>query len=447
MTHPTPIQQKTIPVILQGKSVCGIAATGQGKTAAFALPIIQRLVEDPFGIFAVVLTPTRELANQIHEQFEAFGAPFGVTSICLTGGESLSHGAAQLESAPHILVATPGRLAYSLSDEARSALGRARFAVLDEADRLLGDPRLRSQVATVLGALPPPAARASLLFTATLTPELQTLAEQQNIAIMNTNRRPREIVATLRQEMLLIPQPIHKPVWLAWLLCTRFGLMPNCSETKVVLDEDVKGRADRSAIIFAANVERTIHLEFCLRNLGFKVVGIHGMMKQRARMASMHKFKSGTAAILVATDVASRGLDIPTVDMVINFDVPSHPDDYVHRVGRTARIGRQGYTISLVERSDVDRVQQIEAITESKLDTLTMIRDYSNGGKDVPVSEDLVLTNFLSRVTKAGRESRLQMVEWDYFKKLDQRKERRAKDREDDVKRGIIAPKFKHTRQ
>ncbi|PKA49352.1 DEAD-box ATP-dependent RNA helicase 36 [Apostasia shenzhenica] len=281
MRRPTAVQRHCIPRILAGDDVLGIAQTGSGKTAAFALPILNRLAEVPYGVFALVLTPTRELACQLAEQFRALGSSLHVRCTLIVGGMDMIRQARALVQRPHIVVATPGRIKALLSEDPDIAavVSKTKFLVLDEADRVL-DVGFEEELRVIFKCLPK--SRQTLLFSATMTNELQALLE------ISANR--------------------------------------SCHLLSLLLEE-----------------------------LDQPAVALHSLKSQSLRLSALSKFKSGRVPVLLATDVASRGLDIPTVDLVINYDIPRYPRDYVHRVGRTARAGRGGLAVSFITEAGITR--------------------------------------------------------------------------------------------
>jgi len=350
MSRPTSVQQGCIPAILSGRDVIGIAHTGSGKTAAFALPILQRLSRDPYGVFALVLTPTRELAFQIADQFRALGAGMTLRDAVVVGGLDMQTQAKELSSRPHVVIATPGRLRGLFDLDASLARGfaRAAFLVLDEADRLL-EPSFESDLAVILETLPEE--RQTLLFSATMTKTLVALqsALLRDAYHFEAYQGLQTAGANLKEQYLLLPAKV-KEVYLAHLL-------------KTLEDHKV-----RSVIVFAGTCRGCALLAALLEELSIPAAALHSHLPQRRRMTALDRFKGGAVPILLATDVASRGLDIPTVDLVINFDLPSLARDYVHRVGRTARAGRQGWSLSFVSQYDVDLVQRIEKLVGKKME-------------------------------------------------------------------------------
>ncbi|KAL3470828.1 dead box ATP-dependent rna helicase [Aspergillus californicus] len=349
---PTAIQKACIPEIMKGRDCIGGSRTGSGKTMAFAVPILQKWAEDPFGIFALILTPTRELALQIYEQIKAISAPQSMKPILVTGGTDMRSQALELSRRPHIVVATPGRLADHIQTSGAdtvAGLKRVRMVVLDEADRLLapGPGSMLPDVETCLTSLPPSAERQTLLFTATLTPEVRALT-----SLPRTEGKPPifvteissetsgSIPSTLKQTYVQVPLT-HREAFLHVLLST-------------------ESNAKKPAILFVNHTKTADLLERLLRSLGHRVTSLHSLLPQSERNSNLARFRASAARILVATDVASRGLDIPSVELVVNYDVPRNPDDYVHRVGRTARAGRSGEAVTLVGQRDVSLVLAIE---------------------------------------------------------------------------------------
>ncbi|KAI0034018.1 P-loop containing nucleoside triphosphate hydrolase protein [Vararia minispora EC-137] len=341
---PTEIQAEALPHALAGRDIIGVASTGSGKTAAFALPVLQRLWEEPKSLFACVMAPTRELAYQISQQFEALGSAIGVRSVVLVGGINETEQAIALAKRPHIVVATPGRLHWHLENTKGFSLRGLKFLILDEADRLL-DLDFGPVIDKILKIIPKD--RTTYLYSATMTTKV---AKLQRASLSNPVRvevsSKYSTVSTLLQYYLFIPLS-QKDVHLIYL---------------------ANSLAQNSMMIFTRTVHDAQRLSIILRSLGFPAVPLHGQLSQSQRLGALAKFKSGGRKVLVATDVASRGLDIPSVDIVINFDIPTHSKDYIHRVGRTARAGRSGKSITLVTQYDVELIQRIEAVIEKKME-------------------------------------------------------------------------------
>ncbi|KAF8633063.1 hypothetical protein AX15_001538 [Amanita polypyramis BW_CC] len=341
---PTDIQTEALPYALEGRDIIGVASTGSGKTAAFALPILQKLWEEPKGLFACVLAPTRELAFQISQQFEALGSTMGVRCAVIVGGVREVDQAVALAKRPHVVVATPGRLEWHLENTKGFSLRGIKFLVLDEADRLL-DMDFGPVIDKILKVLPKE--RTTYLFSATMTTKVTKLqrASLTNPVKVEVSAKY-QTVSTLLQYYLLMPLK-EKDVNLIYL---------------------ANSLAQNTMIIFTRTVHDASRLAIILRILGFAAVPLHGQLSQSQRLGALAKFKSGDRKILVATDVASRGLDIPSVDVVINFDIPTHSKDYIHRVGRTARAGRSGKSVTLVTQYDVELVQRIEQVIGKQME-------------------------------------------------------------------------------
>ncbi|ODM19238.1 ATP-dependent RNA helicase dbp8 [Aspergillus cristatus] len=388
---PTAIQKACIPEILKGRDCIGGSRTGSGKTIAFAVPMLQKWAEDPFGIYGLILTPTRELALQIFEQVQAISAPQSMKPILITGGTDMRPQALALAQKPHVVIATPGRLADHINTSGKetiAGLSRVRMVVLDEADRLLtsGPGSMLPDVETCLSVLPPSSERQTLLFTATLTPEvraLQFMSRPSNYPKpppFMTEISPEtkgNIPPTLHQTYLQVPMT-HREAFLHVLLSTESNI-------------------SKPTIVFCNRTATADLLERTLRRLSHRVTSLHSLLPQSERSANLARFRASAARILVATDVASRGLDIPSVELVVNLDVPRNPDDYVHRVGRTARAGRKGEAVTLVGQRDVALVLAIEERVGRQM------VEYAEEG--VNVESRVVRTGVLKEVGVAKREA------------------------------------------
>ncbi|KAI8973624.1 P-loop containing nucleoside triphosphate hydrolase protein [Mycotypha africana] len=392
--HPTDIQKESIPWAIEGRDIIGLAQTGSGKTAAFAIPIIQRLWDNPQAFFACVLAPTRELAYQISETFESLGSLIGVRCAVIVGGMDMMSQSIALSKRPHIIVCTPGRLQDHLENTKGFSLKNLKYLVLDEADRLL-DMDFGPKIDQILKVIP--RERNTFLFSATMTTKV---AKLQRASL----RKPVKVevatkystVKTLLQYYLFFPLK-HKDCYMVYLMNEFAG---------------------NSTIIFTRTCHDTQKIAIMLRNLGFAAVPLHGQMPQAKRLGALNKFKAGSRNILVATDVASRGIDIPTVDVVINYDVPQSSKDYIHRVGRTARAGRSGKSVTFVTQYDVELIQRIEKDLERKLDLF-------------PLEKDEVMM-LQERVDEAQRIATLEMKEQEHSKKS-KRGRKNDDDDDDDV--------------
>ncbi|KAK9764172.1 ribosomal RNA processing protein [Basidiobolus ranarum] len=376
---PTEIQRESIPYAIKGRDIIGLAQTGSGKTAAFAIPILQALWEKPSGLFACVMAPTRELAFQISETFESLGAIIGVRCCVIVGGMDMMSQSIALSKKPHIIVCTPGRLQDHLENTKGFSLRTLKFLVMDEADRLL-DMDFGPKIEQILKVIPKE--RTTYLFSATMTTKvakLQRASLQSPVKVEVSTKY--STVSTLLQYYLFFPFK-HKDCYLVYLLNELAG---------------------NSAIVFSRTCNDTQRIALLLRNLGFHAIPLHGQLTMQKRLGALNKFKAGSRNILIATDVASRGLDIPEVDAVINYDIPTHSKDYIHRVGRTARAGRAGKSLTLVTQYDVELLQRIEAVIDKKLD-------------EFPVDKDTVLL-LQERVSEAQRIATMEMKEINAAKK------------------------------
>lgn len=411
-TKPTEIQQQALPHALEGRDIIGVAETGSGKTAAFALPILQKLWDEPKGLFACILAPTRELAYQIAQQFESLGSAMGVRSLVLVGGMDRMQQAVGLAKRPHIIVATPGRLNDHLQNTKGFSLRSLKFLVMDEADRLL-DMDFGPEIDQILKVIPKE--RTTYLFSATMTTKV---AKLQRASLINPIRvevsSKYQTVSTLLQYYLLVPL-VHKDVHLIYL---------------------ANHLASNSIMIFTRTVHDAQRLSIMLRSLGFPAVPLHGQLSQSQRLGALGKFKSGDRKLLVATDVASRGLDLPSVDIVINFDIPTHSKDYIHRVGRTARAGRSGKSITMVTQYDVELIQRIEKVIGKKMELWPTDKEEVMLLKERVDEAARLAINELKEEAKAGGKKR----------KREDGVGRDERDRDDDVVEAGV-PRKRHSKK
>lgn len=349
---PTPIQSNCIPHILAGEDCIGCAKTGSGKTLAFVLPMLEKLFEDPYGIFGLVITPTRELAQQIAEQFLVIGNCMNLELSLIVGGLNMVKQGHEMFKKPHIIVATPGRLADHIESCNTFSLSKVKFLVLDEADRLLGG-EYDNHLKVIFDSLPKK--KQILMFSATLTDTLQEVQKvTSNKVFVYVAPSTVATVEQLKQYYILCPNHVKD------------GYL-----VQVVRQFRAKN-PQGNIMIFTDTCLNCQLLSMMFNSIGIKNVRLHGMMRQRERFAALATFKSNVIKILIATDVAARGLDIPTVELVINHSIPMNPKIYIHRVGRTARAGRGGTSISLVAPQDVKKVHAIEDLTGVKLEEQTV---------------------------------------------------------------------------
>lgn len=350
--NPTAIQTESIPIALSGRDIIGLAETGSGKTAAFALPILQALLDRPQPMFGLVLAPTRELAYQISQQFEALGSLINVRCAVIVGGMDMVPQAMALAKKPHIIVATPGRLRDHLENTKGFSLNKLKYLVMDEADRLL-DLDFGPILDKILQVLP--RERQTMLFSATMNTKLDNLtrAALHNPVRVSISSSSYQTVKNLKQKMLFIPHK-HKDIYLISLLHEFAG---------------------QTCILFTRTIHETQRLALLLRALGRSAIPLHGQLSQSARLGALNKFRAGSRDILVATDVAARGLDIPSVDLVLNFDLPPDSKTYIHRVGRTARAGKSGVAITIVTQYDVEVFMRIEKALGKKLEEFPVVKE------------------------------------------------------------------------
>lgn len=339
--HPTPIQEQAIPVVLMGRDVLGCAQTGTGKTASFVLPMMDILAGSRAKARmprSLILEPTRELALQVAENFVKYGQHMKLTHALLIGGESMSDQRDVLDKGVDVLIATPGRL-LDLFERGRVMLADCKVLVIDEADRML-DMGFIPDVERIVSLLPP--LRQTLFFSATMAPEIRKLADAflQNPKTITVSA-PASVATTITAGLAFV-QPHDK----------REALR------RLIRSQDVQ-----NALIFC-NRKRDVDVLYkSLSKHGFAVGALHGDLPQSVRFATLEKFKAGELRLLVCSDVAARGIDIGGLSHVFNFDVPFRDEDYVHRIGRTGRAGREGHAFTLATADDVKLVAAIEALT------------------------------------------------------------------------------------
>src|SRR5215208_6663165 len=333
---PFPIQQEAIPLMLKGIDVIGQAHTGTGKTAAFALPILTK-IKRRGPIQALILVPTRELAVQVTAEINKFAKYTGIRTVSIYGGQSIGIQYDQLRRGVQILVATPGRLIDHIK-QGSIDLENVKFVVLDEADRML-DMGFIDDIKFILFYVNEE--RQTCLFSATMPPEILRLAQEY--------MKDREEIRLNEEELSL--DTIDQSY-----------LMVYEKEKFKHLCNFIKTRDKKQTIVFAATKQRAHRLASELKQEGFKAITIHGDLSQRQRDNAMYRFKKGLEDILVATDIAARGIDVPAVGHIINYDIPENPLIYFHRIGRTARAGTSGKAVSLVSQ---DRVEDFRRILKS----------------------------------------------------------------------------------
>ncbi|MBU3679763.1 MAG: DEAD/DEAH box helicase [Candidatus Kapabacteria bacterium] len=350
-TTPTPIQEQAIPVVMAGRDVFGCAQTGTGKTAAFGLPILHRLHnEGPFrgGPRALILAPTRELAVQIDESIRTYSKGLKIRSVVLLGGVSIRPQIDQIRRGVDIVIATPGRL-LDVVDHRALNLSNIHTFVLDEADRMLDMgfmPSIRQIVKLI------PTQRQTLFFSATLPREIRDLANSLLIDPVHIAVTPENTTTEMVDQRLYYVERDRKRALLAHLL-----------------NDDLEG----SVLVFTRTKRGADRVTSDLMKVGLKAASIHGDKSQTARQKALHDFKSGRTRVLVATDIAARGIDIAQLPYVVNFDVPEAAETYVHRIGRTGRAGRSGIAVTLATPEDRSSLRDIEKLIKMRIPT---VRDH-----------------------------------------------------------------------
>ncbi len=348
-TEPTPVQSKAIPIVLQGNDVLAGAQTGTGKTAGFTLPLLQRLTEKPLNgnrrpVRALVLTPTRELAAQVGDSVQTYGRHLPLQSAVIFGGVKINPQIAKLRRGVDILVATPGRLLDHVSQKTVD-LSQIEILVLDEADRML-DMGFIHDIRKIMAMLPDKNQRQTLLFSATFSNEIKQLANR----LLNNP----ELIEVARQNTTAetIAQRIH---------------MVDKNRKRELLSHMIGAHNWRQVLVFTRTKHGANRLADQLGKDGLTAAAIHGNKSQGARTRALADFKNGKVRILVATDIAARGLDIDQLPHVVNFELPNVPEDYVHRIGRTGRAGNEGEAVSLVCVDEHKLLRDIERLLKREL--------------------------------------------------------------------------------
>ncbi len=354
-TTPTPIQAQAIPVVLAGLDVMGGAQTGTGKTAAFTLPILNRMLKHANSspsparhpIRALMLAPTRELAIQIEESVETYAKHTGLRSTVVFGGVDIKEQKAAVRAGVEILVATPGRLLDHI-EQKNLSLNHVEVLVLDEADRML-DMGFIPDIVRIIGMLPEK--RQSLLFSATFSDEIKKLADRMLKApVLIEVARRNESAANVTQQMYRVQG----------------------DDKRRLLGHIVNSQSLTQVLVFCRSKMNTARLAVALQRDGFSTSAIHGDKTQDERLKALEGFKNGEIRILVATDVAARGLDIDQLPMVVNYELPFVAEDYIHRIGRTGRAGASGTAVSFVSPDDAKLLAEIERLIKRKLDEQPM---------------------------------------------------------------------------
>jgi ATP-dependent RNA helicase RhlE len=375
-SDPSPIQRKAIPALLEGRDLLGIAQTGTGKTAAFSLPSLHRLAHDPkprsnAGCRMLVLSPTRELAAQIADNMRGYAKFLNLSVQCVFGGVPVGKQARALERGTDILVATPGRL-LDLIDQRALTLRHVEIFVLDEADQMmdLGFIVPLKRVAALL-----PKSRQSLFFSATMPQAIAELGKQFINNPVKVEVAPQSTTAERVEQYATFVNQAEKQALLTIRL--REGLAPDAA------DNAEHGAIDR-ALVFTRTKHGADRVVRHLTAAGIPAAAIHGNKSQGQRTAALGGFRQGTVRVLVATDIAARGIDVSGVSHVYNFEIPNVPEQYVHRIGRTARAGADGVAISFVAPDEKPYIRDIERLTRVKLDALALPEDFQKQAARLP---------------------------------------------------------------
>lgn len=340
-TDPTPIQHQSIPAAIEGKDIIGIAQTGTGKTLAFGIPLIQRIAQEKTR--ALVLLPTRELALQVDETLQKLGRSLGLRTAVLIGGESMGRQISQVRQNPHIVIATPGRLIDHL-EQKTATLENVTILVLDEADRML-DMGFMPQIHKIFDFLPSSSGRQTMLFSATMPNEIVSIATRHMALPVRIEVAPAgTTVEQTEQEIYIVKK-----------------------ESKITLLETLLQEHSGSVLVFTRTKYGAGKLARHLKTIGERAVEIHSNKTLGQRREALEGFKKGRYRILVATDIAARGINVANIELVVNFDIPGSSEDYVHRIGRTGRAGKEGKAITLATPDEQNEIRSIERLIQKTL--------------------------------------------------------------------------------
>lgn len=359
----TPIQEQTIPPILEGRDLIGIAQTGTGKTAAYLLPLLTLLHNEPHpedAINCLIMAPTRELAQQIDKALQGFAYYMNINGVAIYGGNDgirFEQERRSLQRGADIIIATPGRL-LSHIELGKCDLSRTTHLILDEADRML-DMGFSADILSIVGKMPKE--RQTILFSATMPPEINKFAR-------SITHNPVEI-------RIAVSKPAENIQQHAFLCFDK--------QKTILVHHILKTHYAERVIIFAGSKIRVKELYSALRHDGYNVAAMHSDLEQKERDQIMLDFKAAKVDILVATDIVSRGIDIDNIMMVINYDVPHDPEDYIHRIGRTARAGREGCAFTLVGEKEMGKLKNIEKMIEKEVPLLPLLE-----GMKAPTAAD-----------------------------------------------------------
>ena len=363
--EPTIVQKHIIPQILKDKSVIAISKTGTGKTASFCLPILSELSKDPYGLYSIILEPTRELVLQVEEKLKLFSTGFNLRMCSIIGGEDHTTQMKELDKIPHIIIATPGRLVTFLENNYIKLIQNLKYFVMDEFDQLLNDT-IKPDTDKIITYLPDD--RKTLFFSATITQTITDLKkylgknDKEEIYYYNNNEDTSDINEIQTENDIennkiskKIKNRINEDVNLKYIL------VPQKLKEHYLLHLLRNKYKETSTLVFVNHVKQCDFLYYLCKLFELKVSHLHSKMTQRNRREDLQKFKGSIATVLISTDLASRGLDIRQCDLVINFDMPLSTETFIHRAGRTGRIGNKGLCISFVSQHDLELLNGIES--------------------------------------------------------------------------------------
>jgi ATP-dependent RNA helicase RhlE len=375
---PTDIQYKAIPSILRGEDVLAVAQTGTGKTAAFAIPVLQKIMElngakRSEGIKCVVMVPTRELALQVTEVFQKIGKGTRVTTMCVFGGVEQAPQIAKLENGIDILVTTPGRM-FDLASQGYIRLNRVRILILDEADRML-DPSFIKDIQDITERISPK--RQTLFFSATIDERIKQLAYSLVTNPIRIQISPKD--------------PVSKNVWHA----VSFVEM---EEKRFFLERIIRNNPNDKIMVFVRTKVRAERVLKALERVGLTAVTIHGDKEQLERIRTLKLFKDGDVKVLIATDVGARGIDIPDIDMVVNYDLPEKAENYVHRVGRTGRGVQKGQAVSFCSEEEKPMLAEIETYVTKPINRIDISKEARRETLDASVESPISLNAILKEI-------------------------------------------------
>ncbi|MDA3905839.1 MAG: DEAD/DEAH box helicase [Bacteroidales bacterium] len=356
--EPTPVQEQGIPIIMEGHDLMAFAQTGTGKTAAFLVPIINQILSQrkATGVKAMIIAPTRELAQQIEQQLQGFAYYANLSSIAIYGGGDGSgwdYEKKALTQGADFIVATPGRLISHLN-LGYVDLKSLEYFILDEADKML-DMGFLPDITSIINKLPEK--RQNMMFSATMNPKIKILA--------------RKILTDPKEVSIAIAKPAEKIVQAAYLV--------HENQKIDLLEKLLENKVDNKLIIFSSKKITVNEIVKRLQAKKIKAKGIHSGFEQNEREQILLDFRNGKQKVLIATDIVSRGIDIDDIDLIINFDIPAEAEDYVHRVGRTARAEREGLAISLINQDDVFRFKKIEKLIEKEIFKIPLPEGFETG--------------------------------------------------------------------